>query len=210
MHRRVPTSPSSSPLVLGIPPPGSSTNLPYLGRSCDMSAALPFPCDRIFPDPYLLCRSPMLCHPVFWQRSSRNLPPALPALDLSFLSLSVGGTLSRHLSHVCRLQLGPHRLAWFSYHADCLPDISPQAHPIKQANQGNKYTLEPSWVRRCNHSIFRIEEGILMDISHILLQKTMKIISAYFSKASLIQPQHTFADIDKEIELLYQPTTTSP
>ena len=54
-------------------------------------------------------------------------------------------------------RVGPRRLAWVADHADCLPDISLQAHPIEQADQVTKCTLEPSWVRRCNHDIVCIE-----------------------------------------------------
>ena len=37
----VPASPSSPPLVLGIPPPGRSAGLPWPGRQCSTSTALP-------------------------------------------------------------------------------------------------------------------------------------------------------------------------
>ena len=53
-------------------------------------------------------------------------------------------------------------LAWEEDHSDCLPDSSPQAHPIYQDNQGTKFALEPLWVQQCNHTIVRVEEGILM------------------------------------------------
>ena len=46
--------------------------------------------------------------------------------------------LSRRATLCC-----PCRLEWAAYHADCLPGIIPQAHPIGQANQGNKFTLDP-------------------------------------------------------------------
>ena len=95
-----------------------------------------FPCGRDFPAPYLICCSPIMCHPVPRQWFRCHLLHALPALHPYLLTLQVGGPLSRHPSSVRRLWLGPRRLAWSADHADCLLDISPQAHPIKQTDQG--------------------------------------------------------------------------
>ena len=114
---------SLSSLVLGIPPPGSSTGLLSTGRLCNTSAALP--CGWGFPDPSLLFRSRMLCHPVLRQKSRLHLLPALPALELSLLLLPVVKSLSRHPSPVRRLWLVPRHLAWAANHAVCLPNISP-------------------------------------------------------------------------------------
>ena len=67
---------------------------------------------RVFPDSFLLCRLPMLFHHVPRQISRRNILPTLSALYPSLMSLPVGGSLSRHLLNVRRLQLGPCRLEW--------------------------------------------------------------------------------------------------
>ena len=117
-------------------PPLSGNAMRYIRGS--------FPIGQGFPYPSLLCRLPMLCHPVPRQRSRRYLLPALPALDPSLLSLPEGGSISRHPSPVCRLLLVPCHLAWVADHSDCLPGISPQSHPIEQANQGTKCTLDPA------------------------------------------------------------------
>ena len=107
-----------------------------------------FPIGQECPTPYLLCLSSMVCHHVPCHRSSRHLLPTLPVLHPLLLPLPEGGSLSRHPSPVHRLRMGPCRLAWAAEHADCLPDISLQAHPIKQAAQGTKCSLDPSWLQR--------------------------------------------------------------
>ena len=104
----------------------------------------------------------MPCHPVPRQRSHHHHLPTLTALYPSLQSLPVGGSLSLHTSPVHRLRLVPRRLAWASDYADCIPGISLQAHPIQQAEQGTKCTLDPSWVQRCNHAIVRVEEVVMM------------------------------------------------
>ena len=76
-------------------------------------------------------------------------------------AVSVGGPLYRHFLPVGRPRLDPCRLEWALDHAKCLPDIIPHDQPINQSDHGTKFTLEPSWVRRCNHSIVSVEEGIL-------------------------------------------------
>ena len=60
------------------------------------------------------------------------------------MALPVGGALHRDPSPVRRLQLIPCRLAGAADHADCLPNIGPQTHPIEQSDRGVKYTLEPA------------------------------------------------------------------
>ena len=133
-----------------------------LGRECHAVRTRFFPRGRGFPTPYLLCQLPMLCRNVPCYQSSCHLLPTLPALHPSPIPLPLGGSLSCHPSPVRRLRLGTRRLEFSADYSECLPGISPQAHPIEQADQGTKYTLEPSWVRRCNHDIFRVEEGIMM------------------------------------------------
>ena len=83
-------------------------------------------------------------------------------MNPSLLALPVGGAFPCDPSPVRHLQLIPHRLVGAADHADCLPDISPQANPIKQADQGVECNLEPSGVRQGNHVIVRVEEDILM------------------------------------------------
>ena len=133
-----------------------------LGREDHAVCTLLFHCGRGCATPYLLCHLNMLCLNVTCHRSSLYLLPELPALHPSLLSLPVGRSLSHHQLNVRRHRLGTRRLAWAADHVKCIPGISPQAHSIEQANQGTKCTLELLWVRRCNHVIFHIEEGILM------------------------------------------------
>ena len=121
-----------------------------------------FPRGRGFPTPSRLCRSPMLSHLVTHHISRRHLLPALPVLYPSILSVLVGGALPRYPYPVRRLRLIPRRLSGAADHSDCIPDISPQAHPIKQADQVFKCTLDPEGVQRCNHDIFCIEDGSLV------------------------------------------------
>ena len=98
------------------------------------------------PTPYLICHLPMLCLHVPCHQSISHILPTISLLHPSLLLIPVGMSLSHNTSTVCRLRLGPRHLAWASYHADCIPDISLQDHPIEQADQGTKFTLEPSWV----------------------------------------------------------------
>ena len=121
-----------------------------------------FPHGQVFPTPSLLWRSPMMSHLVPLHRSCHHILPALPVLYLPLLLLQVGGYLPRYPSLVCCLRLIPRRTSGAEDHADCLPEISPQAHPIKQADQVIKCTLEPSGVRQCNHAISHVEEGSLV------------------------------------------------
>ena len=90
-----------------------------------------FPRGRGCPTPSLLCCSPRLCCHVTCHRSIHHLLPTLPALHLHPLPLLVGRSLSCHISPVRRLQMGTRHMAWTADHADCLPDISPQSHPIE-------------------------------------------------------------------------------
>ena len=114
------------------------------------------------PTPSPLHCPPMLRLHVTHQRPTRHLLPALPELYPSPLTLPVQGALSRHPSPVRHRQLCPFCLAWAADHANGLPDISPQTHPVKQSDQGAKISLDPSRVQRCNDAIIRAEEVILM------------------------------------------------
>ena len=100
------------------------------------------PCGRGFPDLSLLCRLSMMCHTVPLQISSYHILPALPAIYPYHMLLLVGWSLSRHPLPVRRLRLVIRRLAWAADHANCLPGVSPQAHPIGKVGQGIKCTLE--------------------------------------------------------------------
>ena len=94
------------------------------------------PCVRGCPTPFILYRFPMLCLPVPCPLYRRHLLPTLPELHLSLLPILVGRSLSHHPLPVRSLRLCPRRLEWAAEHINCLPDISPQDHPIVQANQG--------------------------------------------------------------------------
>ena len=128
-----------------------------LGREGHAIRPCLFPHGRGFPAPSHLCHSPMMYHPVPFQRARHHLLPAIPALDPSLLSLPVGRSLSRHPLPVRRLRLGPCRLAWAADHAECLTEIGQQFHPIEQADQGTKCTLDQLRVRRCNHATVRVQ-----------------------------------------------------
>ena len=93
------------------------------------------------PTPSLLFRSPMLRPHVPHHQPKRHLLPTLLILHPSLLSLPVGRAFSRHPSPVCHLRLGTLRPAWTEEHANCLPDIGPQAHPIEQTYQGSECAL---------------------------------------------------------------------
>ena len=121
-----------------------------------------FPRFRGFPSPSRLCCLPMLSHLVTRHRSHRHLFHTLPALDPSILLLPVGGSLPCYFSPVRHLRLIPCRVTGAADHSDCLPKIILQAHPIKQDDQGVKFTLDTAGVQQGNHTIFRIEEGSLM------------------------------------------------
>ena len=95
-------------------------------------------------------------------QQNRHLLPALLTLPPYLLPLPVGRDLFHHPSPVRHLLLVPVHLEWAAYHANYLPYIGPQSHPIKQSYQGAKCALEPSRVRRCNHTIVRVEEVILI------------------------------------------------
>ena len=86
----------------------------------------------------------MLSHHVSRHLSYFHILPALPALDPYLLAIPVGGVLPRYPSPVCPLQLIPRRLARAADHANYLPSIFLQAHPIKQVDQGIKCTLDPA------------------------------------------------------------------
>ena len=109
-----------------------------LGREGHVVHTRFFSHGRGFPTPYILCPSAMLCLHVTCYQSICHLLPSLPVLHPSLLTLPVGRSLSHHPSPVRRLQLGSCRLACVADHADCLPYISPQDQPTKQANQGTK------------------------------------------------------------------------
>ena len=83
-------------------------------------------------------------------------------MNPSLLSLPIGGALPRDPYLVRRLRLIPCRLAGVADHDNCIPDISMQANPIKQADHGVECTLEPAGVRRGNHAIVGVEEGSLV------------------------------------------------
>ena len=133
-----------------------------LGREGHSKCLWPVP--RVWGCPTLsrLCHPPMLIHQVTRQRYHWHLLSSLFAVNSSLLALPVGGVLPRDPSPVRRLRLIPPCLAGAADHADFFPKIGPQAHPIKQANQGVKSTLESVGVRQGNHDIIRVEEGSLM------------------------------------------------
>ena len=98
----------------------------------------------------------MLRHQMASQGSCRHLIPALPAGNPSLLALPVFGALPCDTPPVRRLRLIPRRLSGVVDHDNCLADIGPQAHSIKEADQGVECTLEPAGVGRGNHEIFSV------------------------------------------------------
>ena len=49
-----------------------------------------------------------------------------------------------------------------------------------------------------------------MDTPHMFLREMVQLIPDYYSKASLIQEQHTCIDYDKEVGVTQNLTTTLP
>ena len=49
-----------------------------------------------------------------------------------------------------------------AYHTDSLPDICPQANPVKEAYQGDKCALEPGGFQLDDHAIVGVRECGLM------------------------------------------------
>ena len=133
-----------------------------LGREVHFICMQLFPHSQGLPTPPRLYSSPILIHRVSRHRSCRHLLPALPSLAPSLLLLLICGALPSYLSPVFRLQLILRRLKGEADHADCLTNVCPQAHSIKQSDQAIKYTLNPTGVQQCNHAIVCVEEGILV------------------------------------------------
>ena len=73
----------------------------------------------------------MLSHQVTRQGSRRHHLYVLPAENLSLQSLPVRGALPRDPPPIRRIRLISRRLSGAADHADFLPDIGPQAQPIK-------------------------------------------------------------------------------
>ena len=117
-----------------------------IGREVHLICLWPVPCGWGYSTPSRVCHLSMLSHHSTRHISCRHLLPALPAVKPSLLALPVGGDLPHHPSPVRRLRLIYRSLAGVADHADCLSEIVPQAHPIKQANKGTKCTLEPAGV----------------------------------------------------------------
>ena len=106
----------------------------------------------------------MLCLHVSPQRHKRHLLPALLSLNPTPLPILVLRSRSRHPSPVRHLQLLPRRLEQAVDHSNCIHGVSLLTHPVEQADQGAKSFLKPLQFRRCNHAIFRVEEGIFMSV----------------------------------------------
>ena len=141
-----PASPYLYLLVLGINQLSSSAGLPWPGRPCGTSVVLP-PWPRLSNSSYTL----PLAHVMLSCALPSILPPSTPRTPCTapVPSASPGRRVNPPL------RLGPRLLAWVADHDNYPPNICPQAHPIEQAYQGNKFTLEPSWVQQCNHAIIR-------------------------------------------------------
>ena len=81
------------------------------------------------------------------QVADRQLFSALLALYPIPLPFSIRVPFPRKPPPVRRLSYVSRRLAGVAHHADCIPDISMQAHPIKQDYQGVKCALDPDGVQ---------------------------------------------------------------
>ena len=114
-----------------------------LGQEGHSKCLWPVPCVRGSPTLSRLCHPPMLSHNVNRHRSRHYLLPTLLAVKPSLLALPVGVYLPCDPSPVGHLRLIPHRLEGAADYTDCLTEICPQPHPIKQAKQGVERTLDP-------------------------------------------------------------------
>ena len=56
-----------------------------------------------------------------------------------------------------------------AYHADNLPNICPQAHPVKEAHQGGKCALETGGVRRGDHAVVGVIIYCVSNVIEILI-----------------------------------------
>ena len=79
-------------------------------------------------------------------RSYSHLLYGLPTVNPTLLALPVVGFLPPLSVSRTPLPTDYLRLEGAAYHADYLPNIGPQAHIIKQADQGVKCTPEPAGV----------------------------------------------------------------
>ena len=117
---------------------------------------------RACPTMYPLHRPPMLYPHVTRHKPNHHILLTLLALDPPSLPILLQNDLSHKPSTVCHLRLSSPRMERTAEHTDFHPDISLQSHPVEQANQDAKISLDPSRVRRYNHAIVLVEEGILM------------------------------------------------
>ena len=107
-------------------------------------------------------RFPMTSHQMTQQGANRQLFTTLLTLYLIPLPFSVRVPLPRNPLPVRRCSDVSRRLAGVVYHANCLPDISLQAHLVKQAYQGVKCALDSDRVRRGNHAVVGIKKRRLV------------------------------------------------
>ena len=112
--------------------------------------------------------------------SDREYLPTLPAFHLFPLPLRVLPPHPRYPPPVrllCAVS-GP-RLTRVTDHTDRLPDVSQEAHPVKDGYQGVKHALEPGGVQRDDHAIVGVEDCRL--VSDFLSRFTFSLRLVYQS-----------------------------
>ena len=106
------------------------------------------------------CGLPMSSHHVTRHGPRCDYRPTLPARHSLSLQFSICFPYPRQAPTVACLSpvAGP-RPTGVTGHADCLPDISPQAYPVEDGYRGSESALEPGGVRRDDYPVVGVELG---------------------------------------------------
>ena len=109
------------------------------------------------------CGLPVSSHQMTRHGTNRDYRPTLPARHSLSLSLCISFPQPRQPRTVHRFGpvSGP-RPTGVTGHANCLPDISPQAHPVEDGYQVAESTLDPGGVRRDDHTVVCVKNRQLV------------------------------------------------
>ena len=109
------------------------------------------------------CGLPVSIHQVTQHGLSGDYRPTLPARHSLSLPFCICLPHPRQPPTVARFgPVSSPRPTGVTGHADCLPDISPQAYPVGDGYQGAESALEPGGVRRDDHIVFGVENRRLV------------------------------------------------
>ena len=100
------------------------------------------------------CCFPVPSHQMTRHGSNHDYIPTLLSRHSLPLPLRIIFSQTRQSLTVCRFGpvSGPCPTG-VAYHADRLPDVGQQAHPVEDGHQGVESTLEPGGVRRYDHTV---------------------------------------------------------